>query len=390
MRALSEKVSGIVSSATLDIADKAREMKRQGIDVISLSIGEPDFDTPNHIKVACIDALMRGETHYAPSRGIPELLQAVAAKIQAENRFPCSPEQVIATAGAKHAIAMAMEAVLNPGDQVIVLDPSWVSYEPCVQLAGGRAVHHPLNPKTFQLDDSVHDRITGKTRMIVVNSPSNPTGAVLDRKSLQIVADLCADYELLALSDEIYEKLIYGKEHVSLASVKDMAEMTITVNGFSKAYAMTGWRLGYAVAPPAVIRQMTKVQQHGVSHPTTFVMWGGVAALTGDQACVEEMRKEFEARRNYLMEVFAEMKVRAAPADGAFYAFIDARGEDTEVADHWLNKAHVAVTPGAAFNAPGWLRLSYATAMPQLREAVQRIRTVWGEAPARAMQKGAM
>jgi aspartate aminotransferase len=390
MRALSEKVSGIVSSATLDVADKAREMKRQGIDVISLSIGEPDFDTPNHIKVACIDALMRGETHYAPSRGIPELLQAVAAKIQGENYFPCSPEQVIATAGAKHAIAMAMEAVLNPGDQVIVLDPSWVSYEPCVQLAGGRAVHHHLNPKTFQLDDSLQDRITGKTRMIVVNSPSNPTGAVLDRKSLQLVADLCTDYELLALSDEIYEKLIYGKEHVSLATVKDMAQQTITVNGFSKAYAMTGWRLGYAVAPPAIIRQMTKVQQHGVSHPTTFVMWGGVAALTGDQACVEEMRKEFEARRNYLMEEFREMKVTSAPADGAFYAFIDARGEDTAVADHWLKKAHVAVTPGAAFNAPGWLRLSYATAMPQLREAVERIKAVWGEMPERVMQKGVM
>jgi len=390
MRALSEKVSGIVSSATLDVADRAREMKRQGIDVISLSIGEPDFDTPNHIKVACIDALMRGETHYAPSRGIPELLQAVAGKILTENRFPCSPEQVIATAGAKHAIAMAMQAVLNPGDQVIVLDPSWVSYEPCVQLAGGRAIHHPLNPKTFQLDDSVGERITGKTRMIVVNSPSNPTGAVLDRKSLHLVADLCADYELLALSDEIYEKLVYGKEHISLAAVKDMAERTITVNGFSKAYAMTGWRLGYAVAPPAVIRQMTKVQQHGVSHPTTFVMWGGVAALTGDQTCVEEMRREFEARRNYLLEVFREMKATVAPADGAFYAFIDARGEDTEVADHWLAKAHVAVTPGAAFNAPGWVRLSYATAMPQLREAVKRIKSVWGEAPGRVMQKGVM
>ncbi len=388
MKSLSEKVSGIVSSATLDVADRAREMKRQGIDVISLSIGEPDFDTPNHIKVACIDALMRGETHYAPSRGIPELLQAVADKIQKENRFPCSPDQVIATAGAKHAIAMAMEAVLNPGDQVIILDPSWVSYEPCVQLAGGRAVHHRLNPKTFQLDDSIGERITGKTRMIVVNSPSNPTGAVLEKKSLVLVADLCADYELLALSDEIYEKLVYGKEHLSLASVKDMAEQTITVNGFSKAYAMTGWRLGYAVAPPAIIRQMTKIQQHGVTHPTTFVMWGGVAALQGDQSCVEEMRKEFEARRNYLMEEFAEMKVTSAPADGAFYAFIDARGEDTEVADHWLQKAHVAVTPGAAFNTPGWLRLSYATAMPQLQEAVNRIKSVWGEAPSRSQRKG--
>ena len=381
MKALSSKVSGIASSATLEIADRAKAMARQGIDVISLSIGEPDFDTPQHIRDACCESIRRGDTHYAPSRGIPELLQAIAGKIQAENRFPCSPEQVIATAGAKHAIAMAMEACLNPNDEVILLDPAWVSYEPCVQLAGGRVVHHRLNPKTFQPDDSLLDRVTGRTKMIVVNSPSNPTGSVFDKAALKLIADLCTDYELLAMSDEIYEKLIYGKEHISLASIGDMAGSTITINGFSKAYAMTGWRLGYAVAPVEVIRQMTKVQQHGVTHPATFVMWAGVTALTGDQAPVQAMKQEFENRRNYLMDEFAQMKVQMAPADGAFYAFINARGDDVEVSEHWLNKAHVAVTPGTAFYAPGWIRISYATAMPRLKEAMARIKKVWNEAP---------
>jgi aspartate aminotransferase len=383
MKALSSKVSGIASSATLEIADRAKAMAREGIDVISLSIGEPDFDTPVHIREACCESIRRGATHYAPSRGIPELLQAIAGKIQAENHFPCTPDQVIATAGAKHAIAMAMEACLNPGDEVILLDPAWVSYEPCVQLAGGKVVHHRLNEKTFQPDDTLLDRITGRTKMIVVNSPNNPTGAVFDKKALKLVADLCTDYELLAMSDEIYEKLVYGKEHVSLASIGDMAGSTITINGFSKAYAMTGWRLGYAVAPVEIIRQMTKVQQHGVTHPTTFVMWGGVAALIGDQVCVEIMRREFETRRMFLMDVFSELKVQAAPADGAFYAFINARGDDVEVAEHWLNKARVAVTPGTAFYAPGWIRISYATAMPRLKEAMNRIKSVWNEAPER-------
>jgi aspartate aminotransferase len=278
---------------------------------------------------------------------------------------------------------MAMEACLNPGDEVILLDPAWVSYEPCVQLAGGRVVHCRLNPKTFLPDDTLLDRVTGRTKMIIVNSPNNPTGAVFDKKALSLVADLCADYELLAMSDEIYEKLIYGKEHISLASIGDMAGSTITINGFSKAYAMTGWRLGYAVAPVEVIRQMTKVQQHGVTHPTTFVMWGGIAALAGDQSGVEAMRKEFEARRMYLLDEFSELKVQAAPADGAFYAFINARGDDVEVAEHWLNKAHVAVTPGTAFYAPGWIRISYATALPRLKEAMGRIRKIWNEAPER-------
>jgi len=374
MRSLSDKVSGIAASATIEISNRARQMQREGLDVISLSIGEPDFDTPQHIKEACIAALQRGETHYAPSNGIPELISAVAEKIQSENKFPCRPEQVIITCGAKSAIYEAVEAIINTGEEVIILDPSWVSYEPIVRIAEGRPVHHQLDNKTFQVDEMLQDRISQRTKMIVINSPSNPSGAVLEKKSLNLVADLCEDYDLFAISDEIYEKLTYGKEHVSLASLGDMAERTVTVNGFSKAYAMTGWRLGYAVGPEEIIREMSKVQQHSVSHPTTFAMFGGVAALSGDQSCVDVMRKEFQRRRDYLVQEMMLMGFEVAPADGAFYAFVKVEGDDIDTARTWLEEGLVAVTPGSAFNTPGWERISYAASLDKLNEAVARIR----------------
>ncbi|MCE5297635.1 MAG: pyridoxal phosphate-dependent aminotransferase [Methanoregulaceae archaeon] len=376
MRGLSSIITGIAPSATLEISDKARQLQQQGLDVISLSIGEPDFDTPAHIKDACIQALMRGETHYVPSNGIPELVSAIAGKTEKENKIPCTPGQVIVTCGAKDAIYDAMAAVLNPGDEVIILDPSWVSYEPCVRMAGGRPVHHLLDTRTFQLDDSVLEKVTQKTRMVIVNSPSNPSGAVLDKSSLGVVADMCEDYDLLSLSDEIYEKLIYGKKHIALASIGDMAQRTITVNGFSKAYAMTGWRLGWAVAPQMIINQMSKVQQHSISHPTTFAMYGGVAALTSDQSCVETMRKEFNRRRDYLVQELLLMGHEVAPADGAFYAYVKTGGDDLATARIWLEKGQVAVTPGSAFNTPGWQRISYATSMERLHDAVIRIRSL--------------
>jgi aspartate aminotransferase len=376
MKALSNRIAGVAPSATIEISDTAKKMKRQGIDVISLSIGEPDFDTPDHVKEACIAALCRGETHYAPSAGIPELVQAIAEKTRRENGFDCLPSGVITTCGAKHAIYLAMHAVLNPRDEVILIDPAWVSYEPCVQMAGGRVVHFPMRGSSFQVDEAIQDRISPSTKMILLNSPSNPAGTVLGKESLRLVADLCEDYDLFALSDEIYEKLVYGRQHVSLASIGDMARRTITVNGFSKAYAMTGWRLGYAIAPPAVIRQMLTVQQHSVTHPTSFAMWGGVAALTGDQSAVESMRQEFDRRRTFLLDALGDMGYTVAPAEGAFYAFIEVKGDDAAVARRWLAEGHVAVTPGTAFYAPGWIRISYATALPQLKEAVHRIRVL--------------
>lgn len=376
MRSLSEKVAGIAASATIEISNAAKRMAAEGIDVISLSIGEPDFDTPEHIKEACIDALRRGETHYAPSTGIPELTAAIARKISTENGFSASQDEVLVTCGAKDAIHQAMEAVLNPEDEALILDPSWVSYEPCVRLAGAGVRHHALDPVAFQVDDTLLEAVSPRTKMIVVNTPSNPSGAVLDADSLRLIADICSDHDLYALSDEIYEKLVYGKEHISLASLPGMAERTITVNGFSKAYAMTGWRIGYAVAPRPIIRQMEKVQQHTVSHPTTFAMYGALAALRGSQDCVETMRREFERRRDYLVPALQDLGYTTAPADGAFYAYINVAGDDMAVARSWLQDAHLAVTPGTAFGTPGWIRLSYATSMENLKEAVERIARV--------------
>ena len=376
MRQLSEKIAGVVESATIAISNRAKKMQAEGIDVISMSIGEPDFDTPRHITDACIDALNRGQTHYAPSNGIPELTSAIAEKIVQENKFPCTPQQVIVASGAKQAIYEACEAVLNPGDETIILTPAWVSYEPCVKIAGGKVVKHAINAKTFQLDDSLLERVNAKTKMIVVNSPSNPTGSVFNMKSMKLVADLCEDHDIYAMSDEIYEKMVYGKEHISLAAIGDMAQRTITINGFSKAYAMTGWRLGYAIAPKEIITGMSKVQQHTISQATTFAMWGGVAALKGDQSCVEEMRKEFDRRRKYVIAELNLMGYETAPADGAFYAFVKVAGDDMEIATRWLEKGHVAATPGSAFYAPGWVRLSYATSMDRLKEAMGRIKRV--------------
>ncbi len=376
MRPLSSKLAAITPSATIEITDTARRMKAEGIDVISLSIGEPDFPTPPHITRACIDALNRGETHYGPGRGIPELLAAVSEKIEAENGFSCTPEQVIITCGAKDAIYEAAEAVLSPGDEAIILDPSWVSYEPCIQIAGGVPVHHPLNEKTFQADDSILEKVTGKTRMIIVNSPSNPSGSVLNRESLRLISDICQDHDLIALSDEIYEKLVYGQIHFSLAMFPGMAERTITVNGFSKAYAMTGWRLGYAVAPEPVIGYMNRVQQHTISHPTTFAMHGAVAALRGPQQCISEMRSEFERRREYVLNRLMDMGMKYAPAEGAFYAYVRVDDDDASIASRWLKEARVAVTPGFAFSTPGWVRLSYAASLETLTEAMNRIEAV--------------
>lgn len=376
MKPLSSKIGAVTESATIAISNKAKAMQRQGIDVISLSIGEPDFDTPQHITDACIAALKKGETHYAPSNGIPELTGAIAEKITKENKFPCTPQQVIVACGAKDAIYEACEAVLNPGDETIILTPAWVSYEPCIQIAGGKPVFHEINDKTFQLDDSLLEKVTRNTKMIIVNSPSNPTGTVFDKKSMKLVADLCEDKDVYAMSDEIYEKMIYGKEHLSLAAIGDMHHRTITINGFSKAYAMTGWRLGYAVAPKEIIAEMSKVQQHSISQVTTFAMFGGVAALKGDQTCVEAMRQEFDKRRQYVIHELKAMGYETAPAEGAFYAFVKVAGDDMEVASRWLDKGHVAATPGSAFYAPGWVRLSYAASMEKLKEAMARIKWV--------------
>lgn len=374
MKKLSEKISRIPPSATMEITDKARRMKAQGKDVISLSIGEPDFDTPAHITEACINALKSGKTHYEASQGLLELREAICDKLAKDNGITATPNEVVVACGAKNNLSEAMEACLNPQDEAIILDPSWVSYEPMIMLAGAKPVHHSLNLKTFQLDDTILEKVNKNTKMLIFTTPSNPTGSVLNRDSLALIKDICEDNDIIACADEIYEKLVYGgRKHLSIAAMGDMHERTITVNGFSKAYAMTGWRLGYSHAPLEITKTMTKVQQHTTSQATTFAMWGGVAALRGDQTCVEEMRKQFELRRNYLIGALNDIGYQTAPAEGAFYAFIRVDGDDLAIANRWLEEGLVASTPGTAFNAPGWIRISYAAGMDTLKEAVRRI-----------------
>lgn len=374
MKKLSEKISRIPPSATMEITDKARRMKAQGKDVISLSIGEPDFDTPAHITEACINALKSGKTHYEASQGLLELREAICDKLAKDNGITATPNEVVVACGAKNNLSEAMEACLNPQDEAIILDPSWVSYEPMIMLAGAKPVHHSLNLKTFQLDDTILEKVNKNTKMLIFTTPSNPTGSVLNRDSLALIKDICEDNDIIACADEIYEKLVYGgRKHLSIAAMGDMHERTITVNGFSKAYAMTGWRLGYSHAPLEITKTMTKVQQHTTSQATTFAMWGGVAALCGDQTCVEDMRKQFELRRNYLIGALNDIGYQTAPAEGAFYAFIKVDGDDLAIANRWLEEGLVASTPGTAFNAPGWIRISYAAGMDTLKEAVRRI-----------------
>ncbi|MHC1626504.1 MAG: pyridoxal phosphate-dependent aminotransferase [Methanoculleaceae archaeon] len=376
MKPLSQTVACIVPSATLSISERAARMRSEGVDVISLSIGEPDFGTPPHIRRACIEAIERGETHYAPSRGLPELVRAVAARVAEVTGNPVEPEGVIITAGAKDAIRQACQAILNPGDGAIIFDPSWVSYDPCVRMAGGRPVHIRLCDDRFQPDDRLLEAVGPDTKLIIVNTPSNPAGTVLDDDALRLIRDCCIDHDLYAISDEIYDRLIYGREHRSPASLDGMADRTVLVNGFSKAYAMTGWRLGYAAGPPEIISQMLKIQQHSVTSPVTFAMWGGVAALEGDQTCVEEMRNEFDRRRRLLLPALRDLGFRCAPAEGAFYAYVHVGGDEIVEAERWLNEAAVAVTPGSAFGTPGWLRVSYAASYSRIQEAIGRIRAI--------------
>jgi aspartate aminotransferase len=387
---VADRVNRVAPSATLGITAKAKAMRASGRDVVSLGAGEPDFDTPEHIKKALYDAVEEGFIYYTPSKGIPELRRAIAEKFKKDNSLRYDPEkEIIVTPGAKQALYEAILAITNPDDEILIPSPFWVSYEPMVQLADGRPVFVPTHEEEgFRLTpEDVAREITNKTRGIIINSPNNPTGAVFRMGELREIAELCAAYDLVAISDEIYEKIIYDREHVSIASLPGMRERTITINGFSKAYSMTGWRLGYAAAPEELITAMARVQEHSVSCPTSFVQKAGVAALEGPQDEVNAMVKEFKKRRDVLVSGLNEIDgVTCAMPDGAFYVFANfsAYGKDSfRLAEELLEKAGVAVIPGAAFGSlgEGYLRMSYATSMDNILEALDRIKKALKEMP---------
>lgn len=375
-----KRLQKITESATLRISNLASELKSQGKDIISFSLGEPDFNTPGHIIEAAKASLARSETHYTPSPGIPELRKAIAQKLKIDNNIEAKAGNIIVTPGAKQAIFEVMLSVLQEGDEAILFDPAWVSYEPCVMLAGARTSWVPTDAEKGFSPLNLAEYITKKTKIIVVNSPCNPTGGVYGRETLKEIADIAVDKNILVLSDEIYEKIIYDKEHISIGSMDGMQDLTITVNGFSKAYAMTGWRLGYVSAAKEIYDQMLKLHSHSVSQATSFVQYAGIAALQGDQTCVTDMVREFDARRNLLVRGLNKLGIRCAMPDGAFYAFADVSeyGSGEKIAELLLNKAFVATTPGFAFGEAGndFIRISYATSQERIKEALRRMEAV--------------
>ncbi|MDI3539922.1 MAG: aspartate aminotransferase [Methanolobus sp.] len=373
----SSRLKRVEESATIKVANMATKLRQQGVDVVSFSLGEPDFDTPQHICDAACKAMFRGETHYSPSAGLPELRGAIAEKLRTENRLDVKGSDVLVTPGAKQAIFEFMLTVLDDGDEAVLFDPAWVSYDSAVKFAGANPVWVPTDPTDAFKPQDLEEYITDKTRLIVVNSPSNPTGAVYDRQTLKNIADIAIDHDLLVLSDEIYEKIIYDKEHLSIGSMEGMQDRTVTVNGFSKAYAMTGWRLGYVCARPDIFEGMLKIQSHSISNTTTFVQHGGIAALRGPQEPMAEMVKEFRARRDLLIDELNAMGIKCQMPGGAFYAFADVSefGDGDKIAERLLMDAHVAVTAGSAFGESdrNFIRLSYATSLDRIKEGLARI-----------------
>ena len=385
---LARRVRDLSPSPTLAVSDKARTMRAEGLDVIDLGGGDPDFITPQHVRDAAVAALHAGDTHYVASNGTPALRKAIAEKLQRDNDVAVDPmTEVIVTPGGKASLFQAMLTLVEPGVEVLIPEPAWVSYVPMVEVAGGRPVGVPLDPDDgFRITaDILEAHVTADTRILLINSPNNPTGRVLDQAELDAIAHVAQERDLLVFSDEMYEKILYdGHRHRAIASLPGMAERTLTFNGLSKAYAMTGWRLGYVAGPAPYIKQIAKVHSHSVTCATSFAQAGGVAALTGPQAFISEMVAAWDQRRRAVSEgINAIRGLRCPLAEGAFYAFVDARELGTgsvALADRLLREARVALVPGVAFGAAGegHLRLSFATGDDLLAESVKRIGDVLG------------
>ncbi|MCX8172016.1 MAG: pyridoxal phosphate-dependent aminotransferase [Archaeoglobaceae archaeon] len=370
---VAKRIDAVKPSATLKISSIAKQLAKEGKDVVDMSIGEPDFKTPQRIIESAYRAMNEGKVFYTPTKGIPELLNAIAEKMQKENGVPATAENVIVTPGAKYAIFEAMMCLIDEGDEVILLDPSWVSYEACVLMAGGKPIWVP-HSEDFS-DAPIEDYLSSNTKMIVINTPSNPLGVVYSKEFLKKVKDLAVEKNLFVMSDEIYEKIIFEGKHYSLASFDEMFERTITINGFSKTYSMTGWRLGYAVAPKWIIEKMNVMQSHSVSHPASFVQYAGLEALKSDESFIKQMVAEFKARRDMIMSKLDELGIAYAPPKGAFYIFMNVSQDGDEFCERFLKKEYVALTPGSAFGIAfnEWVRLSYATSRERIAEFLKRL-----------------
>lgn len=378
---LATRVSKVTPSLTLTISAKAKAMKGQGIDVCSFSAGEPDFDTPTHIKEAAKQALDQGKTKYGAAAGEPKLREAIAKKLHQDNHLNYAPENVMVTNGGKHSLFNLMLALIEPGDEVIIPAPYWLSYPEMVTLAGGKSVivstqaeyDYKITPEQLK------EAITPKTKLFVLNSPSNPTGTVYTPQQIQELAQIIVEHDLLVVSDEIYEKILYdGAEHQSIGSFGDeIFQRTIISNGFAKSYSMTGWRIGYMAGPKELIKAMTTIQSHSTSNVCTFAQYGAIAALEDSQDCVQQMCKAFAQRRKVMLEKINHIDKLSCPVpNGAFYVYIDISQTgmtSLDFSDKLLESQNVAVIPGIAFGDDNTIRLSYATDMTTIEKGMDRI-----------------
>ncbi|WP_124104983.1 aspartate/prephenate aminotransferase [Thermus thermophilus] len=385
MRGLSRRVQAMKPSATVAVNAKALELRRQGVDLVALTAGEPDFDTPEHVKEAARRALAQGKTKYAPPAGIPELREALAEKFRRENGLSVTPEETIVTVGGKQALFNLFQAILDPGDEVIVLSPYWVSYPEMVRFAGGVVVEVETLPEEGFVPDPerVRRAITPRTKALVVNSPNNPTGAVYPKEVLEALARLAVEHDFYLVSDEIYEHLLYEGEHFSPGRVAP--NHTLTVNGAAKAFAMTGWRIGYACGPKEVIKAMASVSSQSTTSPDTIAQWATLEALTNREASrafVEMAREAYRKRRDLLLEGLSALGLKAVRPQGAFYVLMDTSpiAPDEVRAAERLLEAGVAVVPGTDFAAYNHVRLSYATSEENLKKALERFARVLGRA----------
>jgi aspartate aminotransferase len=387
---ISKKVQSVKPSSTLAIDSKAKALKQQGVDIINFGVGEPDFDTPTNIKEAAISAIKAGFTKYCSVSGTPEIKSAIISKLERDNGLMYTPEEIIVSNGAKHSLYNFFQSVIDYEDEVIIPAPYWVSYVDMVILAGGKPVVIQTNDKVnFKITpENIEESLTRKTKAIIINSPSNPTGIMYTIKELKAIAEVCVKNNLLIVSDDIYEKLVYDdSKFVSIAELSsEVKKLTIVINGVSKAYAMTGWRIGYAAGQKNIISAMTKVQSQSTSNASSISIKAAVEALNGTQKCVEYMRSEFEKRRDYIVERLNAIKgVKCSNPNGAFYVFPNIKfffgktfngkivKSDVELTDYLLNTAKTAVVPGSAFGANEHIRLSYATSMENIKTGTDRL-----------------
>ena len=391
---VSDRVENMKPSATSTFAGRILELRTAGVDIASFNVGEPDFPTPEKIVRACEEALTDGRTKYTAIGGIPELRRAIARKLEKDNSIFAQPDQICVTVGAKQAVYNAVLALCNEGDEVIIPTPCWVSYVEMVKLAGGVPVLVPTG-EGHHLDlPKIAGACSGKTKLIILNSPNNPTGAVYTGEELASLARLALEHNFYVISDEVYEKLLYGEaRHISIASLSpEIADKTVTVNGFSKAYSMTGWRLGYAAGPKEIIRAMISLQGHETANATAFVQYAAVTALQECGEEVEAMRQAFEQRRDAMLRLLLAMPgITCEKPDGAFYLLPDVSAyfgksgggrvisTSGDLCEYLLDEAHVAVVAGAAFEAPNCLRIAYAASMETITEGMARMERALGK-----------